>query len=415
VSADVRRGRQAPPRPAPARPTRRRPPRGRAQRRAPLVARLRVSGDTTHEFILLAVTVGLLTGIGLVMTFSASFVQSAAETGDAFGIFQRQLIVSVLGTPPLIWAALSDYRVWRRLGKVMLIAALFFSLIVLVPGIGIMAHGARRWIAVGPFTFQPSEMLKLAVPVYLAGVLAGRWRQLRTGDMRALLLPALPVIGFAAALVMAAPDLETAVLIAVIGGLVLYAAGLPGRIIAAGAGGTFLVGALAIASTPFRRARFAAWLDPMAHADTFGYQTVQGFIALGSGGWFGVGLGQGRGKWLYIPNAHTDFIFAIIGEETGLIGALIVLLLFVLLAVAGIRTARRAADPFGRLLATAITGWLLLQAGMNMGSVVGLLPVTGVTLPLISFGGTSLLFTMLALGILMSISRHQRPVPEPSR
>jgi cell division protein FtsW len=142
---------------------------------------------------------------------------------------------------------------------------------------------------------------------------------------------------------------------------------------------------------------------------------VQGFIALGSGGWFGVGLGQGRGKWLYIPNAHTDFIFAIIGEETGLIGALIVLLLFVLLAVAGIRTARRAADPFGRLLATAITGWLLLQAGMNMGSVVGLLPVTGVTLPLISFGGTSLLFTMLALGILMSISRHQRPAPERAR
>jgi cell division protein FtsW len=414
VATDVRRNRAAPARP-PARARRAPARRARRPARPALRERLRLSGETTHEFLLLAVTVGLLSGTGLVMTFSASFVQSAAETGDAFGIFQRQLLVSVLGVGPMVWAAMSDYRVWRRFSKVLLILALFFSLIVLIPGIGIMAHGARRWIGVGPFTFQPSEMLKLAMPVYLASVLAGRWRQLRAGDMRALLLPALPVIAVAAALVMAAPDLETAVLIAVIGGLVLYAAGLPGRIIAAGATVTLLAGLAAIVSTPFRRARFAAWLDPMAHADTFGYQTVQGFIALGSGGWFGVGLGQGRGKWLYIPNAHTDFIFAIIGEETGLVGAMVVLGLFVLLAIAGIRTARRAADPFGRLLATAITGWMLLQAGMNMGSVVGLLPVTGVTLPLISFGGTSLLFTMVALGILMSISRHQRPVPDRAR
>jgi cell division protein FtsW len=369
------------------------------------------SGETTTEFVLLALTVGTLTTIGLVMTFSASFVQSALETGDAFGIFQRQLLWCLIGLPLLVAAALSDYRRWRRVAAPLLIVALIASALVLVPGIGIMAHGARRWISLGPVTFQPSELLKLALPLYAAAVLARQWRSVRAGSMRTLLLPAVPVTALAAALVMAEPDLETAALLVAIGGLVLYAAGLPGRIMAVGAGATLLGGALAIVSTPFRRARFAAWLDPMAHADTFGYQTVQGFIALGSGGWFGVGLGQGRGKWLYVPNAHTDFIFAIIGEETGLIGALVVLALFVVLAVVGTRAARRAAEPFGRLLATAITGWLLLQGGMNMASVVGLLPVTGVTLPLISFGSNSLVITMLALGILMSIARHPRPEP----
>ena len=380
--------------------TRRPPPRRRGWR--PTVA-----GATTPEFAVIAATSAALLVLGLVMTFSASFVE-AARDGNAFSIGVRQLVSCLVGLPLMAVAASVDYRLWRRWALPLLLAGLAAATLVLVPGIGAVANGARRWILLGPVPFQPSELLKLVVPLYLAAVLDRRWARLRDGDLRGLLLPALPLLALVALLVMAEPDLETAALIAAIGGLVLFAAGLPWRMIAAGTGALAVLGVVAIVSTPFRRARFAAWLDPMAHADTSGYQTVQGLIALGSGGWFGTGLGQGRGKWLYVPNAHTDFIYAIIGEELGLVGAIAVLALFAALAVGGIRTARRAPDPFGRLLATAITGWMLLQAGMNMGSVVGLLPVTGVTLPLVSFGGSSLVITMLGLGLLLSIARAGR-------
>jgi cell division protein FtsW len=208
---------------------------------------------------------------------------------------------------------------------------------------------------------------------------------------------------------MAEPDLETAGLIVAIAGVMLVAAGLPGRIIGFASVVLMLVGAAGIASAGYRRGRFIAWLDPMADPSNYGYQTVQGYLALGSGGINGVGLGQGRGKWLWIPNAHTDYIFAIIGEELGLLGATFVLVLFTLLAVGGIRTARSAPDAFGRLLAVGITAWLLLQAVINIGSVVGLLPVTGVTLPLLSFGGSSLVLTMIGVGLLLSVARHARP------
>jgi cell division protein FtsW len=385
-----------------------RPTTARRTRRSRLV----VAGETTPEFMLLAGTTAVLLVLGLLMTFSSSFVASTRDTGDAFGIFQRQLLWCLVSLPVMGVIAVTDYRRLRRVAAPLLVVSLVAAALVLIPGLGVKVNGARRWLNLGPLGFQPSELLKLTVPLMIAAVLAGRWSRLRRGDLRLLLMPAVPIIVLAAALVMAGPDLETAGLIAAIGGLVLYAAGLPLRIIGAGAAVTGLLGAVAIVSTPFRRARIEAWLNPMDYAATFGYQTVQGFIALGSGGVFGRGLGQGRGQWLYVPNAHTDFIFAIIGEELGLVGAMFTLLLFVGLAVGGIRTARRAPDPFGRLLATAITGWLLLQASMNMGSVVGLLPVTGVTLPLVSFGGSSLLVTMAAVGILLSIARAGRgPAP----
>ena len=392
-------GRRAAPRPQPR-------PGGRLRRH--------VAGRTTSEFLLLAGTTLALLVLGLVMTFSASFVQSAAQSGDAFEIFVRQLAFCAAGLPLLVGAALLDHRVWRRLALPLVVVALAASALVLVPGLGVRVNGARRWFSLGVVNFQPSELLKLALPVHTSAVLAARWRRLRAGDLRALLLPAVPLVAIAGGLVLFAPDLETALLVAVVGLLPLYIAGLPGRIIAAGGVAGLLVGLAATLSTPYRRARFAAWMDPAAYADTFGYQTVQGFIALGSGGWFGVGLGRGRGKWLYVPNPETDFIFAIIGEELGLIGALTVLALFVALAIGGVRAARRAPDPFGRLLASAITGWLLLQATINIGSVVGLIPVTGVTLPLVSYGGSSLVITMLGLGILLSIARAGRS-PEEAR
>jgi cell division protein FtsW len=370
--------------------------------------RLRAAGESTGEFWLLLGCTLALTALGLVMTFSSSFVQATSEHGEAFYFVRRQLIAGALGLPVLVLLALGDYRVFRRLALPILGISLVLATLVLVPGLGVEAGGAQRWFRMGPLSLQPSELLKLAVPLAVSAVLAARWTALRGGDLHALLWPTGGFIGAAAAVTMAGPDLETAALLVVTGGLCLYAAGLPLRIVGVIGGVTGVLGLFFIVSTPFRRARITAWLDPMEHAGEFGYQTVQGLIALGSGGVLGRGLGQGRGQWLYIPNAHTDFIYAIIGEELGLLGAMTVLLLFLGIAIGGFRTARRAADPFGRLVATGITGWLLLQAAMNMGSVVGLLPVTGVTLPLISFGGTSLMVTMAALGILLSIARHTR-------
>ncbi len=370
--------------------------------------RPRTAGRPTPQAALLTATVVVLLVLGLVMSFSASFVRSTAETGDPFGIFRRQLLWCLIGLVPMTVAARLDPGVWRRAAGPLLIVGLVLSALVLVPSIGLEAYGARRWLRVGPVTLQPSEILKLAVPLYIAHVLARRWHRIRAGDLHGMLMPAVPLLVLVAGMVMAEPDLETSALLLAIGGLLLFTAGLPARLVAAGAAALAVFGAVAITQVGFRTARITAWLDPMADPANMGYQSVQGFLALGSGGWLGTGLGQGRGKWLYLPNADTDFIFAIIGEELGLVGASVTLLLYVALAIGGVRTARAARDPFGRLIATGITGWLLMQATINIGSVVGLLPVTGVTLPLVSVGGSSLVITMTAVGLLLSVARNGR-------
>ena len=372
----------------------------------------RGSGRLSTAFLILSVIIAGLTVLGLVMTFSASFVESVRASGDAFGVFRRQLMWCAVGLVPLVGLALTDYRWIRRLAPLIMLGTLGLATLVLVPGIGLEAQGARRWLGVGSITVQPSEMLKLAVPLFVAAMMARNWKRIRGGDLRALLMPSVPAIAIAALLTLRGPDLETALLIAVIGGVCMFVSGLPGRIVAVGAAAGAVMVVSAILAAPWRMGRLYAWVDPMAHRGDIGYQSVQGLLAMGSGGVFGRGLGQGRGQWS-IPAPHTDFIFAVIGEELGLIGALFVVLLFCGLAVGGIRAARSAPDVFGRVLATGITGWLLGQAAMNMASVVGLLPVTGVTLPLVSFGGSSLVVTMTALGLLLSIARAGRTEPAP--
>ncbi|HSJ44934.1 MAG TPA: putative lipid II flippase FtsW [Euzebyales bacterium] len=371
------------------------------------------SGETTVLFGVLAATVVVLVLLGLLMTFSASFVQSAL-TGDAFSIFRRQLLWCLVGIPATIGVALRDYRSWRPWIRVLVIVSLVLAILVVTP-VGIERSGARRWLGVDPLVFQPAELLKLTVPLFTADVLARGWGRIRSGDLHALLVPTVPMLAVVAVLIMAEPDLETAALLVAIGIVMLYVAGLPTRwLLASGIGGVALVG-LGIASAGFRMGRFSAWLDPNSSPALFGYQTLQGYYALGSGGWLGTGLGEGRGKWLYLPNAHTDFIFAIIGEELGLLGVLLVLTLYVVIAVVGVRIAMLAPDSFGRLLAVGLVVGILLQASINMGSVVGLLPVTGVTLPFVSFGGTSLVITMISAGLLLSIARHTRPAGSKAR
>jgi cell division protein FtsW len=354
----------------------------------------------------LAVIVLVLVVVGLTMSFSASFVD-AAEGGDPFGVFRRQLLWAVVGVPLFFLVAALDDRAWRRASWLLLAAALAGLVLVLVPGMGITQGGSTRWLGLGPLVVQPAEVAKLATLLWLADVYTRKREHGIDLDRRRshLLVPALPLLGVLAVLVMLEPDLGTTLLLALIVTLVLWAEGLAIRTLAAlGVVGGVLAAAAAVLE-PYRFARISGWLNPGADPLETGYQLLQSLYALGSGGWFGLGLGSSRGKWNFVPNPESDFIFAIIGEELGLVGAAAVLALFAGLLVVGLRVARRVPDRFGRVVAVGVSGWIAGQALVNVGAVTGLLPITGVTLPLVSVGGSSLVSTLVALGILVATAR----------
>ena len=344
--------------------------------------------------------------LGLVMSFSASFVP-AAEAGDPFAVFRRQAGWAAIGLVGFVLAARLDHRIWRRLSWPLVVIAIVGLVLLLVPGVGETRYGSTRWIGVGPLSIQPSELAKLAALLWLADVLhRKRPRDGAPHTTEHLLVPALPLFVLLAALVLAQPDLGTTILLAMIVGAVLWVEGLPGRIVAA----AVVLGGLAAAAlaviAPYRVARIRGWLWPERFPLDEGFQLLQSRYALGSGGTFGLGLGSSRGKWHFIPNADTDFIFAVIGEELGLVGGLGVIALFTALLYVGLKVAYAATDGFGRTVALATTVWIVGQALVNIGTVTGLLPITGVTLPLVSVGGSSLVSTLLALGILVAIARR---------
>ena len=364
------------------------------------------STNRSSTAVLLVATVVVLNVVGVVMVLSASSVTSLTDYGSPWYFFERQLFWTVLGIVAFAVAARTDYRRWRRFVRPMLVTSAVLLFAVLVPGVGVYVAGSRRWIGSGSWHFQPSELAKLALLLYAADLL-GRRADVRA-DWRNTVRPVVLVLVVLAGLVLVEPDLASALVLALIVATVLVAAGVSRRHLAMlGAGGGALVGILAIAE-PYRRARMLTFLHPFADASNAGYQISQSLIALGSGGWTGVGLGAGRAKWNFLPNAYTDFIFAVIGEELGLLGCVLVVGLFVGVAVLGTRAALRAPDRFGALLAAGITTWIVGQAIINMGAVVGLLPVSGIPLPFISFGGTSLVTTMLAAGILTNVARQAR-------
>jgi cell division protein FtsW len=279
--------------------------------------------------------------------------------------------------------------------------------LVLHPAAGTVAGGSARWIALGPVTIQPSEFAKLAMVAFSATVLTRKWKTL--SDPVHLLLPLGLPLALVCGLIMLQPDLGTTLIVAGSLLMMLFVSGLQLRYLL----GTCLAGGglglALIMAEGYRRERLFAFLHPLADRTNEGYQLFQSLVALGSGGWLGVGLGQSRQKWMYVPNAHTDFIFSILGEELGLIGEIVVLALFGALIYTGIRIAVHAPDTFGRLLAGGIVSWLGLQTLVNLGAVTGLLPITGVPLPLVSFGGSSLVVTLAAIGILVNIGRSPPP------
>lgn len=367
-------------------------------------SRRRITGGWGTGQIAIVVIVATLNMIGLAMVLSASSVSALYEGQGTWYHFTRQAIWLGLGLVALVITRAVDYRYWRRLIPLMLVATIGLLLLVRVPGVGITANGSTRWIGVAGFTVQPSELLKLVVILYTADLLAKRSHRL--DDWVHTLVPALLVFGAGAFLVLLQPDLGT---VLVAGGTmvaVLFAGGvkLGPLAITTGAGAVLATGLSMVEG--YRRARLLAFLDPWDDPLNTGYQTIQSLVGIANGGVVGVGIGEGRSKWGFLPFAHTDFIYAIIAEEMGLLGALVVLSLFVMIAIVGVRIALRAPDRFGTLVALGIVVWLVLQAMVNIGAVIGVLPITGVPLPFVSFGGTSLLAGMAAVGMLLNIGRQ---------
>jgi cell division protein FtsW len=360
----------------------------------------------TANYLLLVLVVTVLNVIGLVMVMSASSVQSIDLKGDAWWFFERQLLWTALGAVGFVVATRIDYRAWRKLTVPFLAIAVALLVVVLVPGIGIWVDGSRRWLGFGAWRLQPSELAKLALLLYAADVLTRRQKDL--ADWRKVLRPVMFVFLVVAALIMREPDLASTMVVTVIVGSVLVVGGIRARHLAVVFSSVVVAVTAFALLVPWRRARMLAFLDPWHDKSNTGYQVTQSLIAIGSGGWTGVGLGASRAKWRFLPAAHTDFIFAIVGEELGLVGAALVVGLFLLLAFVGVRTAIAAPDRFGMLVAGGITAWIVGQAVINIGATVGLLPVTGIPLPFVSFGGSALLFTMIAAGLLGNVARQGR-------
>lgn len=346
-------------------------------------------------------TTALLLGIGLIMVLSASSIFALVNYGSSFSIVTRQMIFAVLGVGGAVVAARIPLPLMRRMILPFLIVSVGLIGATFVPGVGIEVNGNRNWLPLfGGFQLQPSEFAKLALVLWIADLYARRQKYL--GKVRYIITPMVPVAGFVALLVVGQHDLGTAVVIfAVIVGM-LWIAGLPGRQMG-GIVATLFVGlVVAVANAPHRVERLLNFTNPQADPDSAGFQAIHGMMALARGGFWGVGLGGSRQKWGSLPEAHTDFILAVIGEELGLLGTLVVLGLFIVLGFAGIRIAMRTREPFVRYAASGITIWLLIQAIINIGMVLGLLPVIGIPLPLISYGGSSLLVTLVSLGVLLN-------------
>ena len=372
-------------------------------------ARRRLAGMPTRSALVWVVA--LLCVIGLVMVLCASAYTSLVDYGSVWTIFERQVLWMGLGALGFFVAARMDYDRWRRLRVPLLVGTLALLMAVLVPGLGVSAGGSSRWIGFGLLRIQPSELMKLALSVFAADLLTRRAD--RMDQARIVVGPLLVLLAFSAVLVLEQPDMGTAIILVCITFGLMFAGGVPLRPVLKAMSVTMVLGLLVGLAEPYRRARLLSFVNPFAHAQGSGYQVVQSLVGLGSGRLFGLGLGGGHAQWGLLPNAHTDFIFSVIGEDGGLVGALVVLALFLALAWLGLRAAADAPDRLGALLAVACTCWISAQAVINIGAVIGVLPVTGIPLPFISFGGSSLVIIMVAAGILVNVAGRGRAQGQP--
>lgn len=356
------------------------------------------------QYYIIASVMVVLTMLGLVMVLSSSSVAAINRGENGWLYFRRQLLWAVLGLGALLITVRVPYYRWRRYVPVGLVLAFAMMLATFLPGIGREVGGARAWLNLGPLGFQPSEAMKLALLVFSADLLARRETQV--ADARRVLRPLLLMLALASVVVLAQKDLGSGIVMAVIVLSVAFFGGVPLRPLGGASVGLTAIGMVFVLSEKYRRARWTTFLDLKGNKTNKGYQVWQSLVAVASGGLTGAGLGAGKGKWGFIPELHTDFIFALIAEEMGLFGVVVVCSLFAVLGYAGVTVALRAKDRFAMLLAGGVTAWLLVQAVINIMGVVGMMPLTGLTLPFVSFGGSSLLITMSAAGLLLNVARN---------
>ncbi|MCG7407797.1 stage V sporulation protein E [Paenibacillus sp. ACRRX] len=364
-----------------------------------------VKAKTAPDVWLIVAVVSLL-AIGIVMVYSAGAVVAFHDYGDSFYFVKRQLLFAGLGLAAMFVTMNVDYHVWKRYSKVGLVVCFCLLIIVLIPGIGNVRGGARSWLGIGSFGIQPSEFMKLAMVTFLAYLLSQSQHTIT--NFTKGLLPALGIMGLAFGMIMLQPDLGSGTVMVGASLLLIFISGariqhLLGLAMVGVAG---LVGL--ILAAPYRMDRITGFLDPWKDPLGTGYQIIQSLYAIGPGGLTGLGLGASRQKYNYVPEPQTDFIFAILAEELGFIGCITVIILFLVLVWRGMRAALTAPDSFGSLLGAGIVGIVAVQVIINIGVVIGLMPVTGITLPLISYGGSSLTLMLTALGILLNISRYAR-------
>jgi len=358
------------------------------------------------DFILF-LTVLILLAIGIIMIFSASKYPALVRYGDSFYFVKRQLLWALIGIIAMFVAMNYDYRKLKRWARPVLLVAFILLILVLIPGIGRSSHEAQRWIGLGPLNFQPSEFVKLSIIIFVAYGLSLQGRLIF--DFYRGIFPFLVILGAACGLILLQPDLGTAISLAGTVFILLFAAGARFSTLAGLAVLGLAAVGVAISMSEYRRDRVLSFLNPWADPQGEGFHIIQSLYAIGSGGFFGLGLGQSRQQFLYLPESHTDFIFSILGEELGFIGACTVILLFMVFVWRGLKISFISPDPFASLLAAGITSGIVLQAIINISVVTGSMPITGITLPFISFGGTSLLFTMIGVGILLNISKYTAP------
>jgi cell division protein FtsW len=362
-----------------------------------------------HYQILLGAT-GLLLALGIVMVASSSSVFSYQQNnGNSWALASRQLIFAAIGVFLMVTVSRMHVDAIRRWAPLFMV--LVGALLVTVLLIGTAVHGQKNWIDLGgPFRIQPSEYAKLAIIMWGADILDRKYHLLEQRNH--LLFPVLPVSLAVLVLVLLQRDLGTAMVIMPILASLFYFVGAPRKwFMIMGAAGLALIAALTIAA-PYRIARFTSWLDPHADPQGTGFQVIHGQQALGSGGWWGVGLGGSREKWGTLPAAHTVFLYAVLGDELGIIGTMLVLLIFAAIAIVGLRIARGTNEAFIQIAALGIVVWIVTQALVNIGAVLGILPITGVTLPIVSYGGSSLIPTLVAMGILMAFAKHEAYIQE---
>jgi cell division protein FtsW len=367
------------------------------------MARSRPRTKPPLEYSLIYTATLCLLALGAIMVYSASSAESLLDgSGDPSYYLKRYVALAIVGVVVLHLASRHGLKLVKGVTPVLLLASFALTALVMLPGVGVTVNGATRWLGAGPLQFQPSELLKLSLVLFAAQLLAAR--PSATRSLGGLSKPLLIVVGLACLMLMKQPDMGTTMVVCFTIGTLLFVAGTPIRLLGTIAGSVGTLALFFALIEPYRRERLTAFLDPWSDAGDTGFQSVQSMIAIGSGGPVGVGLGESVQKIFYLPEAHTDMILAIIGEELGLVGIMSVVGLYGLIAYAGFRAAKHARDRYAKLLATGITALILCQATLNMFAVMGLAPLTGIPLPLISYGNSNLIVVMAAIGLLLNVA-----------